>query len=1034
MARKNKKHSTNNANNVPEESKENLQLKSQNDIQLNNEVKQDLSAQAETLITETVSTEESKSNICELTTTSKQNLILIETKQKIEINQRNEKEKIEDKENNFVSELKNQAKEAQESTSNQVESIDEAKSVSSRKNSEAGSLHNSLRKQKSLKRDSVFKLIDLNESVYRPEFIIKHEKNSNEKLWSLMETYRARDKISIQKSIISHIEYTLARTRFDLNNQVVYQGVSLSVRDHLLEAWNDSQINIKINDPKRIYYLSIEFLLGRLLQNALINLNLEDKYKEPLLELGYKLEDIYENENDPALGNGGLGRLAACYLDSLTSQNYPGWGYGIRYDYGIFRQAIENNEQREYPDYWLTKGNPWEIMRTDVRYKVRFGGYCKDEWKNGRKTRIWEGGQEVDAVAFDTVQPGWDTFNCNTLRLWKSFPSQEFNFESFNKGDYASALEERDQANYITSVLYPNDNTYAGKELRLKQQYFFCAATINDIIRRFLRSNLPWSEFPAKNAIQLNDTHPTISIIELLRQLIDEYQLEYREAFEIVRKTFAYTNHTVLPEALEKWSVELIGKLLPRHMELIYLINHFFMEEVGKRFPGNWDKMSTLSIIEESQPKLVRMANLCIICSHTVNGVAEIHSQLIRTHLFKDFNEFYPGKFINVTNGVTPRRWIHCAFRELSDLITEYYGNQDWLAELSLLDELPSKLDRNGQLPEFLSRLKAAKISAKKRLANWVKENCKVEIDHENFFFDVMVKRIHEYKRQFMNALYCVHRYLTIKSLPFHEKEKVVKRVTFFGGKAAPGYLQAKNTIKLINLIANYVNNDNETNRYFKMVYLPDYKVSTAQLIIPGADLSQHISTAGTEASGTSCMKFAMTGSLIIGTKDGANIEIAEEIGEENIFFFGKDVKEVEKIRNSQRQGAKPEIGSRLKKVFEFILSGKIGDCNFMRDYIDNIINGNDFYLVASDFYSYLEAQEKVDNCYMDEKAWEYKCFKSICKMGFFSSDRSIQNYAENIWNIKPIEMPKPSSDASKRVVSSTNLKLCQDGSLSNKN
>jgi len=1005
MVRKNKKVNSNQV----QQAQENTHLKSQNDIQLESDLRQEDNFIQSQNFELKVNLEESKMH--EEKISSLENIMENHCNKEVENSNENKSESI-----NNVEDYKSEISE--ESL------IDDNRSSSSKKGSEVGFRRNSLKKQKSLKRDSFFKLVDLNESIYRPEYILKAEENNkNETLWSLMNTYRSRDKISIQRSIIQHIEYTLARTRFDLNNQILYQGVSLSVRDHLLEAWNDSQMNIKINDPKRIYYLSIEFLLGRLLQNALINLNLEDRYREPLIELGYKLEDIYDNENDPALGNGGLGRLAACYLDSLTTGNYPGWGYGIRYDYGIFRQAIENNEQREYPDYWLTKGNPWEIMRTDVRYKVRFNGYCKDIYKNGKKVRVWEGGQEVDAVAFDTVMPGWDTINCNTLRLWKSFPSQEFDFESFNKGNYATALEERDQANYITSVLYPNDSTYAGKELRLKQQYFFCAATINDIIRRFLRSNLPWSEFPKKNAVQLNDTHPTIAIIELLRQLIDEYFLDYAEAYKIVSKTFAYTNHTVLPEALEKWSVELIGKLLPRHMELIYLINHFFMEDVSKKYPENYEKMSILSVIEESQPKLVRMANLCIICSHSVNGVAEIHSQLIRTHLFKDFNLFYPGKFLNVTNGVTPRRWIHCAFRELSDLISEYYGNQDWLSELSLLDDLPNMLEKIGKLNEFLDKLKSAKKLAKKRLADWVSKHCNLELDHESFLFDVMVKRIHEYKRQFMNALYCLHRYLTIKSMSYQEREKVVKRVTFFGGKAAPGYLQAKNTIKLINMIANLVNNDNETNRYFKIVFLPDYKVSTAQIIIPGADISQHISTAGTEASGTSCMKFAMTGSLILGTKDGANIEIAEEIGEENIFFFGKDVKEVERIRNDQRQGAKPDIGSRLRRVFDFILSNKMGDCGFMRDYINNLTNGSDYYLVTSDFYGYLDAQEKVDKCYQDERGWEYKIFMSICKMGFFSSDRSVQNYAENIWNIKPIELPKPSSDVSKRVVSSSNLK-----------
>jgi len=874
------------------------------------------------------------------------------------------------------------------------------------------------------KRDSLYKLTDFSETLFRPEFQIKEKfKDKSEKLWQIMESYLPRDPQSIQKSIINHIEYTLARTRFSLDKQIIYQGTSLSVRDRLLEAWNDAQSVIKIENPKRLYYLSIEFLLGRLLQNALINLDIEEKYKEALYELGYKIEDIYERENDPALGNGGLGRLAACYLDSLTTLNFPAWGYGIRYDYGIFKQAIENCQQIELPDYWLTKGNPWEIMRLDVNYKVKFYGYCKDDFKHGRKVRIWEGGQEVEAVGFDTVIPGWGTLNCNTLRLWKSYPSREFNFESFNKGNYAAALEERDHASYITSVLYPNDSTAEGKELRLKQQYFFCCATINDIVRRFINSKLPWSEFPNKNAVQLNDTHPTIAAIELLRQLIDIYYLDYTEAYEIVRKTFGYTNHTVLPEALEKWSVELISKLLPRHMELIFLINHFFLEEIKKKYPNNLDKISRLSIIQETRPKMVRMSNLCIICSHSVNGVAEIHSQLIRTTLFKNFYELFPRKFTNITNGVTPRRWIHCAFRELSNLLSEYYESDDWLGELSLLERLPEKLLNEGKIDEFLTKFESAKKEAKKRLVHWVKENCHIEIDYENFMFDVMVKRIHEYKRQFMNALYCVYRYLSLKDMSFSDREKQIKRVTFFGGKAAPGYTVAKNIIRFINTISKVINNDSETNKYFKVIFLPDYKVSLAQVIIPAADLSQHISTVGTEASGTSNMKFCMTGSLIIGTRDGANIEIADEIGQENIFFFGKNISEVENIRNSQKSGSKPEIDGKLKRVFDNIINGKIGDNGYIKDYLYYLMNGNDIYCLCYDFNEYLNVQERVDREYGDIRTWRIKCMQTLCRMGFFSTDRSIQNYAENIWELTPIEIPKPVSEISKRVISTSNLK-----------
>ncbi len=880
------------------------------------------------------------------------------------------------------------------------------------------------------RQDSLYKLTDFDKNVFRPEFQIKEElKDKSEKLWRMMEVYLPRDIGSIQKSIIDHIEYTLARTRFNLDEQIIYQGTSLSVRDRLLEAWNDSQTLVKINCPKRIYYLSIEFLLGRLLQNSLVNLNMEEKYKSALLELGYKIEEIYEKENDPALGNGGLGRLAACYLDSLTTLNFAAIGYGIRYDYGIFKQSIENCQQIEMPDYWLTKGNPWEIMRIDVKYKVRFYGKCGDKiLENGKKVRVWEGGQEVEAIAFDTVIPGWDTLHCNTLRLWKSFPSEEFDFQSFNKGNYANALIEKDQASYITSVLYPNDSTDAGKELRLKQQYFFCCATINDIVRRFRRSELPWSDFPKKNALQLNDTHPTLAAIELLRQLIDYFFIDYSEAYEIVRKSFGYTNHTVLPEALEKWSVELLGKLLPRHLELIYLINHYFLEEARRKFPEdnkhNNDKINKLSIIEESIPKKIKMANLSIICSHSVNGVAEIHSELIKNSLFKEFNEIFPNKFKNVTNGVTPRRWIHCSFRELSDLLTEFSGNNDWLTELSILETLPDTLLKNKKLDLCLEKFGAAKLSAKKRLADYVKKTYKIDIDYENFMFDVMVKRIHEYKRQFMNCIYCIYRYMKIKEMNEDDRKKnVVKRVSFFGGKAAPGYFIAKNFIKLINNVANVINNDQETNKYFKMIFLADYKVSLAQIIIPAADLSHHISTAGTEASGTSNMKFAMTGSLIIGTKDGANIEIADEIGKENIYFFGKDLNSVERIRNEQKEGKKKKINSRLMKIFDSIIHMKFGDNNNLNDYIHKIINGDDYYLISEDFDEYINAQEIADNDYKDMKTWRIKTFQTLCRMGFFSTDRCIQDYADNIWESVPMEYPKPIFDKTKRVISSSNLK-----------
>ena len=859
----------------------------------------------------------------------------------------------------------------------------------------------------SKRRASLFEDFGKNQKYFNNEYRSIFFDEKKEKIWALMDKYLPRDKNYIQESIIKHIEYTLCKDRFDINNEYFYYGTSLSIRERLLEQWNDTELYFSINNPKKIYYMSIEFLLGRLLQNALVCLELEKDYKDALFNLGIKIEEIYEQEGDPALGNGGLGRLAACYIDSLSTLNYPGYGYGIRYDYGIFKQVIENCEQKELPDYWLAKGNPWEIMRLDTKYKVRFYGYCRDVINKGKKRRKWAGGEEVIAVAYDTAIPGYQTYNCNTLRLWKSFPSEEFDFEMFNKGEFYSSINDKNSASFITSVLYPNDNSLSGRELRLKQEYFFCSATIQDIIRKFKIYKFSWKDFPKFNCIQLNDTHPTLAITELLRILIDENNLEYKEAFNIVQKSFNYTNHTVLPEALEKWGVDIFRKILPRHLELIFLINHVFLEETKLKFQDG-NKLSRLSIIEESTPKQIRMANLCIIASTKVNGVAKIHSNLLRKNLFKDFYELWPEKFTNVTNGVTPRRWIHCAFPELSKLLTEYNdGSTEWLGELDLLIDLPKKIKQTGQEKEFIKKYKNAKLAAKLRLKKFVKKNCGIIID-ENFMFDVMVKRIHEYKRQFLNCLYCIYKYLTIKKMSIEDKKKLNKRVTFFGGKAAPGYVLAKNIIKLINMVGKTINNDKDVSPYFKVIFLPDYKVSSAQIIIPAADISQHISTAGTEASGTSCMKFVMTGSIILGTRDGANIEIGEEIGEENIFFFGKTVDKVAKIREELKNGKKNYVCSKLEECFEAIYKNKFGDTSFMNDYIYGLSNGGDYYCTCHDFMEYVDIQEKVDKEYQNKEKWTKKCIENICHMGFFSSDRCIQNYANDIWKITPIEVPKP--------------------------
>lgn len=889
-----------------------------------------------------------------------------------------------------------------------MEQLDNSKKIQIRRKKSVITIHNELND---------------GEKNYRSEFVGLRSKleDKTTKLWSLMDSYMPRDPLTIQKAIISHVEYTLARTRFNLDDQSLYIGTALSVRDRLLENWNDTHNYNKVNNPKRIYYLSIEFLLGRLLQNALLNLDLEEKYKEALNELGFKLEDIYEEEYDPALGNGGLGRLAACYLDSITTMNYPGWGYGIRYDYGIFRQGIENFQQKEYPDYWLVKGNPWEIQRLDVKYKVKFYGHLEETTVNGRRVKRWEGGQDVLAIAYDTPIPGWNTTNCNTLRLWKSFAGEEFNFDAFNRGDYDASSQNKEDAGYITSVLYPNDSTPSGKELRLKQQYFFVSATIQDIIRRFLVYEQPWSDFPDKAAIQLNDTHPAIAIPELLRQLIDVYYLDFREAMDIIKATFAYTNHTVLPEALEKWSVDLIGKLLPRHLDLIYLINHHFLEEIKFTNPFiSGETLRSLSIIEECTPKFIRMANLCIISSHKVNGVAELHSNLLKTNLFKDFYDIFPDKFTNITNGVTPRRWIAAAFPELASLLTEYSGEEkDWLSDMSLLKELPNTLKLNKQVDEFVKKFEIAKMDAKKRLKAVVKEHFNIEID-ESFLFDVMVKRIHEYKRQIMDILHWVYKYLKVKRANKDDRAKMTKRIFFMGGKAAPGYVTAKNIIRLANMVADKINKDEDVNQYIKAFFLPNYCVSLAQIIIPAADISQHISTAGYEASGTSNMKFAMTGSLIVGTRDGANIEIAQEIGEENVFFFGKKVNEIDEARKNVNKSNCPES---LLDVVEYILCGNFGNTSYINDYLNSIIHGNDYYLVSSDFEEYIKTQEKVDAEYQNKSSWYKKALLSISRMGFFSSDRSIEDYATEIWDIKKTQIPEPVKDVSKRKTSVVKLK-----------
>ena len=823
----------------------------------------------------------------------------------------------------------------------------------------------------------------------------KDYSEGNPKVYDLMKNYLQNDEHTLMENIVSHLEFTLARTRFSIDKNSAYLSAALSVRDRLIESWNDSQMHIHKVNPKRIYYLSIEYLLGRAFQNALVNMGIEDIMKNALKTMGLNIEEVYEQENDPGLGNGGLGRLAACYLDSMASLNLPAWGYGLRYNFGIFKQSIVNGQQVEIPDYWLGDRNPWEIERSDLTYKIHFGGTVIKETVNGKESSTWLPTDTVIAKAYDNPVPGFDTRNTVNLRLWKSIPAEVFNFDRFNTGDYYSSIETTQDAEMITSVLYPNDSTQNGRELRLKQQYFFVAATIQDILRRFLADNNNLNDLAKKVAMQLNDTHPSLAIIELLRILVDIHHFELKHAWDIVTKVFSYTNHTILPEALEKWSVDVIGRLLPRHMELIFIVNFNFIENVRKTYPHDEAKLSRLSLIEESFPKQVRMAHLSIVGSHKVNGVSQIHSQILKDMTFKDFYNLDNTKFINVTNGVTARRWIAEANPNLTELYTDMLGSDDYLLNFDLIKyHLYKKIDQ----PDFITKWRLVKTKAKMRLTEWVKRHYRIKIPN-TFLFDVLVKRVHEYKRQLMYCLYILHRYLTIKKSPKEARENFVSRAFIMGGKAAPGYFVAKKVIKLAFSIADLVNNDTETSPHLKFIFLPNYCVSMAQMLVPAADVSEHISLAGTEASGTSNMKFALNGCLIIGTYDGANVEIAEKIGIENMFIFGKRLEEVNQAKERMRVTSYEQyFPAELKEAIREIQSGILGDPQQFRELIDTFTHNNDNYLIGTDFSEYVIAHQKIDDLYKLQNEWTKMSMKTAFNSSYFTSDRAISEYASEIW------------------------------------
>lgn len=854
-------------------------------------------------------------------------------------------------------------------------------------------------------------------------------------LWAQHNVTKFRNDNEFDQRFINHVETSLGRSLYNCDDFAAYEATSRSLRDNLVIDWNKTQQRLTTKDPKRIYYMSLEFLMGRALDNALINMKNTEltnsvdrkgveslKSREmvdiALKDLGFKLEDVLEEEPDAALGNGGLGRLAACFMDSMSTKDIPVWGYGLHYKYGIFAQKIINGYQVETPEYWLSKGNPWEIERSEIQLPVNFYGYV--ERKDGNKSTLghseWIAGERVLAIPYDFPVPGFHTTTVNNLRLWEARPTTEFDFAKFNSGDYKNSVSQQQRAEAITACLYPNDNFLQGKELRLKQQYFWCAATLHDIVRRFKKTQKPWNEFPDQVAIQLNDTHPTLAVVELQRILIDLEKVEWHEAFGIVNKTFSYTNHTVMQEALEKWPISLFGRMLPRHLEIIYDINWFFLQQVERKFPKDIELLSRLSLIEENAPeRQIRMAFLAVVASHKVNGVAELHSELIKSTIFADFVKFYgPSKFVNVTNGITPRRWLRQCNPALSELIAKKLNdeNDDYLLNLSKLTVLQNYTEDEN----FQNEWDQIKFNNKKRLAEFIKSqnNGKHIINMENLnetLIDVQVKRIHEYKRQQMNVFGLIYRYLSIKKMfesgaSFEEVEKrFPRKVSVFGGKSAPGYFMAKLIIRLINKVAEVVNTDTEIHDLLKVVFISNYNVSAAEIIIPASDISEHISTAGTEASGTSNMKFVMNGGLIIGTVDGANIEITREIGEDNIFLFGNLSENVADLRYNH-QFHKTTISENLQMVLDALISDMFSeeDSNAFKPLYDSIVQHGDYYLVSDDFDSYLAALELVDKTFHTQrKEWIKRSIRSVANIGFFSSDRCIEEYASTIWNVEAL-------------------------------
>jgi len=773
-------------------------------------------------------------------------------------------------------------------------------------------------------------------------------------------------------------------------------GLAFAVRDRLIARWIRTQRELYDTLSKRVYFLSLEFLPGRFLRNYLISLQMEEEAREAVAAMGFDLNALEEEEWDAGLGNGGLGRLASCYMDSMACRNLPGYGYGIRYDYGIFHQVLEDGYQREQSDNWRRRGNPWEIQRRDHMLPIRFFGRTDSYLDSEGRTRYrWVDGEVVMAVACDILIPGYGDEHVTNMRLWASKSSREFDLAEFNQGDYIGAVEAKVISENISKVLYPSDEAMANRELRLRQQYFFVAATLNDILRRYKKLNRAWEEFPNYVAIQLNDTHPAIAVPELMRLLLDEQGLEWEPAWSICEKTFAYTNHTVLPEALETWPADLLGRLLPRHLEIIFEINRRFLDGLNPGGEADQQLLSRVSLIAEGAVKQVRMAHLAIVGSHSVNGVAELHSRILKEELFRDFDAIFPGRFRNITNGVTPRRWLCQANPGLSALITERIGS-GWILDMELLEKLaPLSDDR-----DFRSAWMAVRLKNKKRLARYVLRKIGMGVDPATMF-DVHVKRMHEYKRQLLNVLHVVTLYNRIKA---DREADVVPRTVMFAGKAAPAYQQAKRIIKLINSVAAVVNGDPDVQGRLRVIFLPNYCVSQAEKIIPAADLSEQISTAGMEASGTGNMKMALNGALTIGTLDGANIEIMEAVGKENIFIFGLTA---DQVADQRRTGYDPRDYYRrdeeLRRALDMIASGFFSprEPNLFQSVIQDVLIRGDYYMLLADFRAYVTTQEAVSRLFRDPDEWARRSILNTAHMGRFSSDRAVLEYARKIWQVE---------------------------------